>query len=77
MGFEQLCTIILGVLQEERIILPNDRLTEDLCLCSFDMMVIIAQIEEEYGCQLDVTSVKKDMTVQELFSVVSSIDLEE
>ncbi len=76
MEFEQLCAIISGVLQEERIILPNDRLAEDLCLCSFDMMVIIAQIEEEYGCQLDVSSVKKNMTVQELFSAVSSIGLE-
>lgn len=76
MEFKQLCTIISGVLQEERMILPTDRLAEDLCLCSFDMMVIIAQIEEEYGCQLDVASVKKDMTVQELFSVVSSVGLE-
>lgn len=74
MEFEQLCAIILSVLQEKRTIFPKDRLVEDLCLCSFDMMVIVDQIEEKYGGQLDITSIKKDMTVQELFSAISSID---
>lgn len=70
MKCEQFCGLIHDIFPELEEVLPEQRIASDLGLCSFDIMMIIVQIEELYGCQVDVSLIKKDMTVREFFSVV-------
>ena len=53
MKYQQLCTVLRDYLVEEKEIFPEDRLSADLGLCSFDMMVIIERIEELNECHID------------------------
>ena len=71
MKYEQLCTLIHESLLDDREISPNQLLSSDLGLCSFDMMVIIGRVEEITGHQINLSDIKKDMTVQEFFSIIN------
>lgn len=70
MEYNKLCKIINNILSGNKKILPEDCLMKDLGLCSFDMMILIFQLEEECGYQLCISDIKKDMTVKELYELV-------
>lgn len=70
MKYQQLCTVLRDYLVEEKEIFPEDRLSADLGLCSFDMMVIIERIEELNECHIDLSKIKKNMTVQDFYSII-------
>ncbi len=71
MNFEQFCLIINDLLPKPMEILPEHSLLNDLGLCSFDMMVLIVQIEEISEKNIDVSSMRNNMTVQELFTLIN------
>ena len=71
MNFEQFCLIINDLLPKPMEILPEYSLLNDLGLCSFDMMVLIVQIEEISEKNIDVSSMRNNMTVQELFTLIN------
>lgn len=70
MEYNKLCKMINDILPEAKKILPEDCLANDLGLCSFDMMMLIFQLEKECGHQISISDIKKDMTVKELFELV-------
>lgn len=72
MEYDKLCEIINDILPEKKKISPEDYIVKDLGLCSFDIMVLIFQLEEEFGHQVRISDVKKDMMIKELFELVCS-----
>lgn len=62
--------MLQNLLPEVKEILPTHRLACDLGLCSFDMMMLLFQIESDCGCQVDVSTIKQDITVEELFELI-------
>lgn len=70
MEYNQFCTMISNILPEPKKILPENCLSSDLGLCSFDMMILIFQIEEACGHQVVVSSIKQDITVKELYELI-------
>lgn len=73
MTFEELKTIIESVVQEKVVIEPESILTDDLGITSFEMMVIIVKIEDEYKFQVDLSRVRKGMSVKDLLSIVYKV----
>ena len=71
MDYTKFLSIIQNILPATKDILPTSRLSGDLGLCSFDMMMLLFQLERVCGCQVDVSSVKQDITVNELFELIS------
>lgn len=70
MEFKQLCDMINNILPKSKSIFPESRLSSDLGLCSFDMMLLIFQIEEICGHKISVSAIKKDMNVKELYKLI-------
>lgn len=70
MNYKQLCAIITDILPKQKEISSESRLSSDLGLCSFDMMLLIFRVEEASGIQIDASSLKKDITVEELLNIV-------
>lgn len=71
MDYNVFCKIIAENLSTIRTIQANDRLASDLGLCSFDLMVLLFNLEQTIGHQIDASSMKKDITVKELFDLIS------
>ncbi|MCM1060671.1 MAG: hypothetical protein NC452_10285 [Eubacterium sp.] len=71
MGFDKLCSMISNISSKSEEIFPESRLSSDLGLCSFDIMMLIFQIEEICGNKVCIFSIKKDMTVKELYDLIS------
>lgn len=71
MDYNVFCKIIAENLSTTRTIQANDRLASDLGLCSFDLMVLLFNLEQTIGHQIDASSMKKDITVKELFDLIS------
>lgn len=71
MRFEQLKAIILDVTGKSQIVEPESRLRRDLGISSFEMMVIIARIENSCGHQTNMELLRHDMTVNDLLDAVS------
>lgn len=71
MDLNELKMIISKQLSLENGINQSDRLATDLGLCSFDMMVIIVEIENVCGHEINTALIKKDMTVAELLGVIN------
>ncbi len=70
MNFIELTDIIKQNLPEEKNINPDTRLSDDLGLCSFDMMLIIMQIDKVVSKKLDLTAFSKAKTVDDLYKIV-------
>lgn len=71
MKFEQLSSIISSQMALEREIKKTERLGSDVGMCSFDMMVLILEIENASGNEINTKLIKKDMTVEELLNIVN------
>lgn len=71
MDINELKTIISKQLSIENGIKASDHLATDLGLCSFDMMVMIVEIENACGHEINTALIKKDMTVVELLNVIN------
>lgn len=71
MEFEQLCDMINDILPKSKNIFPESRLSSDLGLCSFDMMLLVFQIEGICGHKISVSTIKKDMNVKELYRLIN------
>lgn len=69
MEYEKFCSLINDLLPEEQEILPNKHLSSDLGICSFDMMMLIFQIEELSGRKVEISAIKKDMMVKDFFEL--------
>lgn len=71
MEFTQFCDIIKNILHKKKDISLEQCLYSDLELCSLDMMILIIEIEKASGKQIDVSSIKKDMTVNDLLCLIN------
>lgn len=71
MKFMQFCDIIESILHKKKDISLEQCLYSDLELCSLDMMVLIVEIEKASGKRIDVSSMKKDMTVNDLLCLIN------
>lgn len=71
MKFEQLSSIISSQMALERKIKRTESLSNDIGMCSFDMMVLIVEIENACGHEINTALIKKDMTVDELLSIIN------
>lgn len=71
MKFEQLSSIISSQMALERKIQRTESLSNDIGMCSFDMMVMIVEIENACGHEINTALIKKDMTVDELLSIIN------
>ena len=72
MSYEQLCRIINKQSSKFQNITLESKLSDDSGLSSFDLMVIIVEIEEKSDRQIDVSFLHKNMTVEELLSVINT-----
>ena len=71
MDFNVLTNIIKEVLETVDIKIEKDsKLYEELGLCSFDMMVIIGIIEDNYDKSVDLIELSKDMTIKGLINAI-------
>ncbi|RGI33912.1 MULTISPECIES: acyl carrier protein [unclassified Coprococcus] len=67
--------VLTGILKE---VLETDdvefglesKLYDEIGLCSFDMMVIIGIIEDEYDKSVDLIELSKDMTIKGLINAI-------
>ena len=48
----------------------ESKLYDEIGLCSFDMMVIIGIIEDEYKKSVDLIELSKDMTIKGLINAI-------
>lgn len=71
MDLNELKIIISKQLSLENGVKASDHLATDLGLCSFDMMVLIVEIENVCGHEINTTLIKKDMTIAELLNVIN------
>ena len=71
MDLNELKIIISKQLSLENGVKASDHLATDLGLCSFDMMVLIVEIENVCGHEINTTLIKRDMTIAELLNVIN------
>ena len=71
MKFKQLSGIISSQMALEREIQLTEHLNSDLGMCSYDMMVLIVEIENVCGHEINTKLIKRDMTVEELLNIVN------
>ena len=70
MDFSRFCEILRGVTPDQTIaIQPDSRLVDDLCLCSFDMMVVLDAIERASNTSICLDNLMSVKTVQDLYEV--------
>ncbi len=71
MELKRIIEIINEVLEKkDSNIIGNEKLQDDLGICSFDMMMIIALIEKDNNVIVEVDKLKKNMTVAELCNAI-------
>lgn len=71
MKFEELSSIISSHMALEKKIQMSEHLSSDIGMCSFDMMMLIVEIENACGYEINAELIKKDMTVEELLNIVN------
>lgn len=71
MKFKQLSSIISSQMALERKIQGTETLSNDIGMCSFDMMMLIVEIENECGYEINTDLIQKDTTVDELLSIIN------
>lgn len=68
MGFSKFCEILRGTMPDQTVVIrPNSRLVDDLCLCSFDMMVVLDEIERTTNTSVCLDNLISVKTVQDLY----------
>ncbi|MCD7949413.1 MAG: phosphopantetheine-binding protein [Erysipelotrichaceae bacterium] len=72
MDLEQLCKIINVEAKED---ILQKHLASDLGLCSYDMMVLIVEIEDSCGYEIDTSLIKKDMTIAEVLDIINKKEM--
>lgn len=71
MDIKELVGIIKEVLETNDVeIRYESKLYDEIGLCSFDMMVIIGIIEDEYNKRVDLIKLSKDMTIKGLINAI-------
>lgn len=71
MDIKELVGIIKEVLETNDVeIRYESKLYDEIGLCSFDMMVIIGIIEDEYNKSVDLIKLSKDMTIKGLINAI-------
>lgn len=70
MTYNQLCEIIQEIADTNSIVSRKSRLTSDLGLCSFDMMVLLSRLEDKINHSIDVTTISQDMTIEQLYEMI-------
>ena len=71
MDIKELVGIIKEVLETNDVgIGYESKLYDEIGLCSFDMMVIIGIIEDEYKKSVDLIELSKDMTIKGLVNAI-------
>lgn len=58
---------LLSDMVENCEITEDSKLRDDLGLCSYDMMLLIALLEEKTGKKINLTVLKNDLTVKGLY----------
>lgn len=71
MELQQLCDIISSQMKLDKKIERTDCLSSDIGMCSFDMMVLIVELENACGHEINTMMIKNDMTVEEFLAVVN------
>lgn len=67
MNYEQIKRILIDVINDNHMCIEEkSRLYEDLGLCSYDMMLVIEIIENEYKKKVDLNILLEDMTIRGL-----------
>lgn len=69
MTIEQLCKIVSKHCKNQSFVTRGQRLTDDLSLCSFDIMLIVAEAEKEYGCKCSLSAASSIVTVTDLYNL--------
>lgn len=71
MDIKELVGIIKEVLETNDVEIGYEsKLYDEIGLCSFDMMVIIRIIEDEYKKSVDLIELSKDMTIKGLINAI-------
>lgn len=70
MDIDKLIEIISLVLENKKNITADSKLKEDLGICSFDMIMIIADIEKNGEFKVNINEFKKEMTIKELRNII-------
>lgn len=71
MDIKELVGIIKEVLETNDVEIGYEsKLYDEIGLCSFDMMVIIGIIEDEYKKSVDLIELSKDMTIKGLINAI-------
>ena len=71
MDIKELVGIIKEVLETNDVEIGYEsKLYDEIGLCSFDMMVIIGIIEDEYNKSVDLIELSKDMTIKGLINAI-------
>lgn len=70
MEFSTFCDMLQKIIPDPSIVVRSDsRLVDDLCLCSFDMMVILDAVERSSNTSICLDSLISVKTVQNLYDV--------
>ena len=69
--FEHVEKVILQQVNYSGEIQPSSRLEDDIGVCSFDMMVIIYELEKQFNVKIDTSKFKKQMTIQDLSDLLT------
>ncbi len=70
MKFSTFCEILRPIIPDQSIVIqPDSRLVDDLCLCSFDMMVVLDAVERASNTSICLDSLRSVKTVQDLYDV--------
>lgn len=74
MDINQLCDLIRQVvsIESDDAELSKKHLLSDLGICSFDMMVILVQIERMYGLEVDTSQIQNDISVMDFCNVINN-----
>lgn len=71
MSFERLCELLAEIAPVPETICLESRLSSDLGLCSFDMMLLLLRIEESIAAEIDTSALKSDMTLHEILTLIN------
>lgn len=71
MTIKKLTEIVIEIADNNSNVSENSRIISDLGLCSFDVMVLLSRIEHEVHHPIDATVMTRDMTVKQLYDLIS------
>ena len=71
MTFKKFTEMVEEIADKHSIVSGNSRITSDLGLCSFDVMVLLSRIEHEVNHPIDVALMTRDMTIKQLYDLIN------